>query len=296
MKGATKTPAALDIVTPEGLPLHLQLATVADRGCAFCIDCAVVFAVLFLVGLVMYLIAGSGSMMDSESVLIALAMLLLFFVRHGYFIACEAGRQGRTFGKRLMGLRVIDRQGGPLTTEAVVARNLTREVEVFLPLTGLAMPEGALGMEGFPALVALVWLGVLGLLPLFNSHRLRLGDMLAGTLVVQASPAALDPELVKSSGAQSSGISFRLDQLSIYGVYELQVLEQLLRRRPRDFDGLKTVARSVQRKIGWQTEGDQLSDLAFLEAFYQAQRGRLEQDLELGDVRAHKHDDSKRKS
>src|SRR3546814_9024800 len=51
-----------------------------------------------------------------------------------WFIGFELGSRAATPGKRLMGIRVVARDGGRLTADAVVARNLIRELELFLPL------------------------------------------------------------------------------------------------------------------------------------------------------------------
>ena len=63
------------------------------------------------------------------------ALLLSFALRSFYFIFFELRWQGATPGKRALGLRVIDRKGGRLKPEAVFARNLMREVEMFLPIS-----------------------------------------------------------------------------------------------------------------------------------------------------------------
>ena len=58
-------------------------------------------------------------------------LFLSFVVRNAYFLIFELKWGGVTPGKRMAGLRVIDRRGGPLLPSAVVARNLTRQAEIF---------------------------------------------------------------------------------------------------------------------------------------------------------------------
>jgi uncharacterized RDD family membrane protein YckC len=60
-------------------------------------------------------------------------MLGFFMLRTFWFIGFELGSRAATPGKRLMGIRVVARDGGRLTADAVVARNLIRELELFLP-------------------------------------------------------------------------------------------------------------------------------------------------------------------
>ena len=83
--------------------------------------------------------------------------------------------------------------------------------------------------------------------------------------------------------AEAAGPLFSQQQLDHYGIRELQVLEDLLRRYETGTLGdqiLTDVAWRIQKKIGWQETVDQ--PLAFLEAFYRAQRARLEQKLLFG--------------
>ena len=58
-------------------------------------------------------------------------------LRNGWFTLFEMGGRGATPGKRLLGLRVVARDGARLTGGAVIARNAMREIEVFLPLSFL---------------------------------------------------------------------------------------------------------------------------------------------------------------
>jgi uncharacterized RDD family membrane protein YckC len=65
-----------------------------------------------------------------------LLALIGFFTWYGYFLVQELGPRGATLGKRITGIRVAARGGGRLTPEAVIARNLLRDIEVFYPLGG----------------------------------------------------------------------------------------------------------------------------------------------------------------
>ena len=95
-----------------------------------------------------------------------------------------------------------------------------------------------------------------------------------------------------SSARAREELAFTDPQLDVYGVYELQVLEDVLRGRGRagHADAVRTVAEKVREKIGWS--GPPVSDERFLEAFYAALRGRLERRLLFGKRRADKHDRS----
>src|SRR3546814_4160038 len=68
-------------------------------------------------------------------------MLGAFLLRTFWFVGFELGSRAATPGKRLTGIRVAARDGGRLTADAVVARNLIRELDIFLPL--MMLGEGA---------------------------------------------------------------------------------------------------------------------------------------------------------
>jgi hypothetical protein len=139
---------------------------------------------------------------------------------------------------------------------------------------------------------------VLTFMPLFNRDRLRVGDMVGGTWVIVAPKAALLPDLAESggrptqAGQASSPYRFSTEQLDAYGIYELQTLEQVLRQQgPNAASVREEVARRIQRKINWQLPPDVSFDAqAFLQAFYTAQRGRLEAQVLFGKRRKDKHD------
>jgi hypothetical protein len=81
----------------------------------------------------------------------------------------------------------------------------------------------------------------------------------------------------------AAAYTFTHAQLSVYGIAELQTLEQVL-RRAREAPGLPLVgevARRIKLKIGWSSAGH-VDDQAFLEAFYEAERAHLEHRLILG--------------
>ena len=117
-----------DLVSPEGVPLDIQIASHGERIAAIILD------MTFLMGVVicLYLLLIPAFFSRSgTSVAMTLILFLAFIVRNLYFLHFELAWQGRTPGKKICGLRVINRQGGELTPSAIIARNLTREVEIF---------------------------------------------------------------------------------------------------------------------------------------------------------------------
>jgi hypothetical protein len=128
------------------------------------------------------------------------------------------------------------------------------------------------------------WTLVFLLFPFFNRDRLRIGDLLAGTWVINAPKRKLGLDLVSDEPRQAEH-GFTPAQLDAYGIYELQTLEQVLRdRQPR---AMEAVAVTIRRKIGaW----DGRDDAEFLSAYYEAARAHMERGLLFGRRREHKHD------
>jgi uncharacterized RDD family membrane protein YckC len=209
-----------------------------------------------------------------NAVAITAILFVAFIVRNLYFVYFELNWQGRTPGKHLTGLRVIDRQGGPLLPSAIVARNLTREVEVFLPLGLLISLDATPGSHFWQALAGLGWILLIAGIPLFNRDHLRAGDLIGGTLVVAMPRRALLADLATAVPTYA----FTPQQLAAYGAFELQVLEELL-RRPQSAEAdrlLAEVCGKICRKIGWAAPVPSHEVRPFLNAFYSAERADLE--------------------
>lgn len=281
-----------EVVTPEGVPLRFEVGDLAARAGALGIDVLIVtVAVVF--ALLPFTLAG---LVVLGPLAAALALVVFFGMRSFYFTLFEARWHGSTPGKRMVGLRVIDAQGGPLTAEAVFARNLMRELELFAPAVVLLAPESALpDLPGFARLLSLAWLAVPVLVPLMNRDRLRAGDVVAGTLVVHVPAVRLLADLGEPVPAPRRAppplYTFTPEQLDVYGIYELHVLETLLRETSGTADArLAAVAERIRSKIDWRSGPQRDDPEAFLRAFYAAQRARLEQRLVLGERRERKRD------
>jgi len=273
------------IMTPEGVPLSVELADYGERMIAFVIDLVIWFLLMLaiLIPLVSAIGVGGGSL-----IAISIALFIAFLIRNLYFVAFELAWRGATPGKRLTGLRVIDRAGGPLVPSAIVARNLTREIETFIPLGVLmTMQKGAGGTLDLANLGIAVWMLFFAALPFINRDRMRGGDLLAGTLVISLPKRVLLDDLVE----RKAKFTFTEQQLQAYGAFELQVLEELL-RRPVTADSLrllKEVCDKICNKIGWPTPVEPAEMMPFLREFYTAERAFLEREQLFGKARADKY-------
>lgn len=274
------TPRSLKraFVTPEGVDLRLELAAAGSRAGAFLIDILImVVALLVLTFGLLYLFSALGKAGGESNVGQVLAVLWLigfFVLRNGWFSLFEMGSRGATPGKRLIGLRVVARDGARLTGAAVIARNAMREIEIFLPLSFLGFQTADGTADTFLVLFALLWSGIFLFFPLFNRDRLRVGDLVAGTWVVRNEKAGLTADLVGSARPRRS---FPPAALQLYGIYELQTLEDVLRNE--NPDAIVTVARTIRAKADLPDDGD---DYGFLSDYYAALCAHLETGLLAG--------------
>lgn len=273
------------LVTPEGVDLGVTLADAGTRAGAFILD--IVF--IMIAGILVTLVAvfGLGGLgLDSGEPVAVVWIVLVFFLRNAYFLAFEAGRGARTPGKRIMGLRVASRDGSGLAIDQVIARNLMREIEVFLPLSMLLARAGTGVADTLTTVFGLVWALIFALFPLFNRDRMRIGDLLAGTWVIEAPKRTLVEDLAKRVDQEADVYRFTPEQLDAYGIAELHKLEEVL--RGNNDAALDTVADTIGRKIGMERRSHHARP--FLTAYYTELRSHLERKLLLGKRRATKHD------
>ena len=181
-----------------------------------------------------------------------------------------------------MGIRVVARDGGRLTADAVVARNLIRELELFLPLMMLGAGASEDMVSGWIMLAGVLWSLTLSLLLLFNRDRMRMGDLIAGTWVVMAQRVKLDADI--ASDAAGEAMTFTDAELAVYGIFELQELERVL--RGRDPRAMREVADAIRAKIGRAIAEE---DDVFLLSYYRQLKARLERKLLFGKRREDKY-------
>jgi uncharacterized RDD family membrane protein YckC len=271
---------ARELVTPEGVDLRLKLADTGERAGAFLLDVGIILGSLVALTLLVFLGAWIGGT-SAREFLPAIWLLGFFLLRNFYFMGFELSPRAATPGKRILGLRVTARNGGPLAAEAIFARNATRELEVFLPLTFLVTSGAA--VDAWIDILGAVWCAVFVFFPLFNRDRLRIGDLVGGTRVVRAPRRGLRIDLADE--AASPAIAFSPAALDAYGIKELNVLEDVLRRR--DDATMAAVAERIRAKLGLKAREPAAE---FLFAYYAALRGRLESRLLFGRRRRDKFD------
>jgi len=278
------------LLPPEGVPLHLDVAGLGARFAAQITD-----ILLTGIGAIALVVLLAVMNLTEPQTLFAISAMLFFVIRIPYYVLSELAWNGQTIGKRMMKIKVVSSDGLSLSAHSLVVRNLMKEAEVFLPAT-LVLTLNAASL--WSSLFALGWIIGTLLVPLLNKRRQRLGDMIAGTYVIELPTPILLTDLAQSvTKPVKEKFAFLSHQLDHYGALELQTLEDLLRaqeNRPsmqtnvQQNATLDSVIGKIRNKIGYADPVRAPDRVAFLRAFYNAQRAHLEQKQLFGERRQDK--------
>jgi uncharacterized RDD family membrane protein YckC len=220
----------LVIETPEQIPLEFPLAGIGSRFLAIALDTCFQIAGWALLGWMAYALGLRGSHRPVHGAwTAALIVLLLFVLQFGYFAIFEAIWNGQTPGKRLMHLRVIQDSGRPITVFEAVARNLLRIIDSIPGLYGVAIISA-----------------------LLSAKSQRLGDFVAGTVVVHEKPPLLEAGLRWDSAASSRSVRYDVSRLT---PEEFQLIEAFLLRRKELAEGIRRdAARRIAHRLSAHLE------------------------------------------
>jgi uncharacterized RDD family membrane protein YckC len=195
----------LIIETPEQTVLEFPLAGIGSRSLALAIDTLLQIGVLVVLGLFALAISYAGYFPRlGKQWVYAILIFLAFLSQFAYFAFFEAIWSGQTPGKRWIHLRVMTDSGRPLGAQGAILRNLMRIV------------------DSLPSLYAI---GIIT--SLISSQNKRVGDYLAGTVVVQERSEQTDRSLWDSTTTNLLATS----PLPKITPAELQLVEAFLERR-----------------------------------------------------------------
>jgi uncharacterized RDD family membrane protein YckC len=198
----------LKIDTPEQIALELPLAGIGSRFLAIAIDTLIQAALYLVTGIIFVLLLPVGLSVFNympKTLGPAIAIFVGFAIYWGYFAIFEIIWKGQTPGKRVAGIRVIKESGRPINAFEAIGRNFMRAVD---------MQPGIL--YGF-GLVSMM----------LNKQSRRLGDFVAGTVVVHEKAS----ELVRptwNTAAETSSVSGGMQRVT---TEELVLIETYLSRR-----------------------------------------------------------------
>ncbi|MBO0347992.1 RDD family protein [Phormidium pseudopriestleyi FRX01] len=256
----------INIQTPESVNLEFTLAGIGNRVYALMFD----YLVLGLIQLSLVVVWALGSLFLADILnnalgtsvrlqqwLFAILGLLLFAIYVGYFVWFEVFWQGQTPGKRRVQIRVIRDDGRPCGLQQSTLRALLRPVDDVLFIGAFLIT--------------------------LTSREKRLGDWVAGTLVIQEDRAIAEANFtISESGKLLKNQVVERANLSALLPDDFAIIREYLQRRNQ----LTIEARSkISRQLASQVKGaiiqeplnKKVSAEEFLEAVYlayQEQRSR----------------------
>ena len=155
------------VITPEAVVLEFETASVGSRALAQAIDLAVRLGLLYGIVLVASAIAGA----TGTTAVVVLLIVAIFLLLFGYPAVLETRWNGRTIGKRALGLRVVTVEGAPVAFRHAAIRSIVAVVDFFVPPLGVAATISVL----------------------LSRRSQRLGDLFAGTIVLRERTGAAFP-------------------------------------------------------------------------------------------------------
>ncbi|MEO6204129.1 MAG: RDD family protein [Mycobacteriales bacterium] len=193
------------VVTGEAVSLDLRVATVPSRVLAGLLDALCQLALLLGIGGLATAVSTGASSAAGQ----ALSIVVIVTVLIGYPVAFESLLRGRTPGKAALGLRVVRDDGGPIGFRQAFVRGL---VGAFVERFGITLFFGALASM------------------LLNDRSKRIGDLLAGTVVLQER-VAVRGGAVAVMPAPLTGWAASLDLTGLPDGLALSVRQFLARER-----------------------------------------------------------------
>jgi uncharacterized RDD family membrane protein YckC len=211
------------VTTPEYVEFNFVLAGLTSRFLAWAIDTVVTLMATMAVGTVIALLSPFA-----QGFAQALYLGLHFVIDWGYFIVLEAVWSGQTVGKRAMGLRVLQESGVRVGLYQSLVRNLIRPIDRF-PIFYL--------------------LG--GAAALLSERHQRLGDLLAGTVVVRERRLQVPASLTRPQGdtALLSDIDFRARVAKLSTDEEQLLLSAAMRREELSIEARLTLFAALSTRL-----------------------------------------------
>lgn len=256
----------IKIRTPESVELEFSLAGIGSRAVALAVDYALLG--LMLLGLLLIWIflmvqleeASTIAFVSSDNLqlwVMAIFSVLMFGLYVGYFIGFETYWHGQSPGKRYARIRVIRDDGQPERLLQATLRSLLRPVDDIL-------------FVGFFFI-------------LLGSREKRIGDWLAGTLVVQIDPGKAGREIKTSDRARAIGLDLlNLMNFDPISPDDFATVRTYLQRRPtltsKAHEEVSLhLARRLKEKAGLESLPVEMTADTFLEAVYWAYQRKGEE-------------------
>lgn len=206
--------STVKITTPENIEIEYKLAALGSRTAAAAIDVLIQLTLIGLILIIVLLLGFTPSDLYNEykSWVVAISLLLIFFINYGYFIIFEMIMNGKTLGKKIFGLRTIRANGQPIGFKHSVIRNLFRMI-----------------IDNYGIGIILIF---------FTKAHKRLGDYLGSTIVIIEEKK--EPLYTIRFGNENTNYKFSLT------LEEKDILKDYFMRK----DSLGEWADSLEKELG----------------------------------------------
>ncbi|MEM7592005.1 MAG: RDD family protein [Cyanobacteria bacterium P01_A01_bin.83] len=248
----------INLQTPESVELEFTLAGIGNRSFALLIDYIILGLIILLVWMISAFVAfglvsdwfNNGTLNILAQWIWAIQSLTTFAIYVGYFVILETLWQGQTPGKRWTKIKVIRDNGQPERLPQAILRALLRPVDDIL------------------------FVGVF--LIIFSRQEKRLGDMVAGTIVVQEEQGAQLSKINISEVAETLAVQLRIEAevVNLQPEHFATIREFLTRRQNMMLEYQHQLSRKLAQQVKEIILLDDVpegySNSQFLEAIYLA--------------------------
>lgn len=216
----------VNLQTPESVELEFTLAGIGNRSYALIIDYLILGLTILLISIIGYFVAfqldpASIFGLDSNRLAqwaIAIQSITTFAIYAGYFVILETLWQGQTPGKKWTKIRVICDNGKPERLPQAILRSLLRPVDDFL------------------------FAGVFFII--FSRQEKRIGDLVAGTIVIQDEQASKSTNFDISPEAEELALQLKIEaEIVNLSPEDFATIRDFLQRR-------KNIMLEYQHKLG----------------------------------------------
>ncbi|HVZ55187.1 MAG TPA: RDD family protein [Chitinophagaceae bacterium] len=227
------------IQTNFNIDLEFESAEFHRRLIAWVIDLVIQVAYVILVfKLFSFLRDGRGLDPDdsTDSWAIGLVLILPFFLYH---LVCEILLNGQSPGKRVMGIRVVNENGGRASISQYLIRWLIRtsDYSALLVLFYLPYAAASYGLRAVFAILGSFLLLLLDIILVASTRKAqRLGDMLAGTILIRTNPRG---DIRETVFQEVSG-------------YYIPTFPQIMQLSDKDINAIKSILDSSRKKSDYQ--------------------------------------------
>jgi uncharacterized RDD family membrane protein YckC len=212
----------IEFETPENLKISYELAGLGTRFVAWFTDNIILGLILFVI-FILLAVAGTGLTRVFETLLepmegvdpeklhqlpmytMGVFLLIAGLASFIYYGACELLMKGQTPGKRSLSIRVVKIDGFRLDAGSIFIRNIFRVIDH----------------------VPVVWV-----VPFLSSRSQRLGDMVAGTVIIKDKPRQMSSvrERLLQRGTEEATFSFNPATLKNAGQKDIEAAERILEK------------------------------------------------------------------